>query len=87
MDLEAFSPEDLGFQAYNTGGGHWAWRQDFILDGKHVYMLLTNADLSHSIEPGDDIQIGVYLDDVAGQEWTGEPMVFVEILAADRRSA
>ena len=52
-------PSFYGFEVYGTGGGCTAWRREFTLDGRPVFMLLTN-DLSHEIDDCDEIEVGVY---------------------------
>jgi hypothetical protein len=54
------SPELNGFHIYGTGGGCTAWRREFQ---DKMYMLITNGDLGHNIEPDDECDFGVYQDD------------------------
>lgn len=58
-------PSHYGFEVYETGGGCTAWRRDFKLDdGRAVYMLVTDDDLSHRIPlNADGVALGVYLEE------------------------
>jgi hypothetical protein len=50
-----------GFAIVDTGGGCTAWRQEFLVDGKPCYMLITDDDgMSHKIAPGEPMMVGVY---------------------------
>lgn len=66
------SPADYGFYVEQTGGGCTAWRRDFLLNGKPVYMLVTAADdASHELTPFEPIGMGVYSEDgEAFVNWT-----------------
>lgn len=57
-------PQRCGFEVWGTGGGNTAWRQDFLLpDGRKCHMLVTDGDLGHEVPDGQDLEVGVYLDD------------------------
>lgn len=54
-------PKAYGFKIIETGGGCTAWHQQFILDGRKVYILITNTDgTSHAVAPSDRVWVGVY---------------------------
>ncbi|MDT8992776.1 hypothetical protein RQP54_18025 [Curvibacter sp. APW13] len=63
-------PESYGFTVVDTGGQCTAWHQPFDLDGRQVYMRITDMDgLTHAIEPTERVLVGVYDQD--GQEIAG----------------
>jgi hypothetical protein len=57
----AVEPSTYGFEVTSTGGGCTAWARDFTLDGRPVYMLLTDeADAALLQEGATSFTVGVY---------------------------
>jgi hypothetical protein len=62
-------PQRYGFHVVETGGGHTAWWQDFILNGKRVHMMLTDeGGMTHKIDAQDRLLVGIYADDDETEE-------------------
>lgn len=51
---------DRGFYISGTGGGCTAWRQEFYLGEKSIYMLITNLNLSHECENNEEMIFGLF---------------------------
>ena len=61
-------PAEYGFSVYGTGGGNTAWRAECMIGTTPVYMLITDDNLSHEVECGMPITVGVYMDDDENEE-------------------
>jgi hypothetical protein len=59
--------KDYGFSWFYTGGGCTAWHQDFIYEGKPVFMLISNFYLSAERENYEPMQIGVFTGSEVGE--------------------
>ena len=59
--------KDYGFSWFYTGGNCSAWHQDFTLDGKPVFMLISNLGLSAKREELEPMQIGVFTGSEVGE--------------------
>jgi hypothetical protein len=59
--------KDYGFEWFYTGGGCSAWHQDFIHEGKPVFMLISNLGLSAKREELETMQIGVFTGSEVGE--------------------
>ena len=46
---------DRGFYISETGGGYTAWKQEFYLGDKHIFMLITNFNSSHECKDNEEM--------------------------------